>query len=79
MPSMDEVNYALQGKAIDILCLSETWLTDNIDNSFLIFPGYTGYEPLGIVQGEDLPLGPVFQDGFESGDAGAWSSSSGLV
>ncbi|XP_043210133.1 uncharacterized protein LOC122375044 [Amphibalanus amphitrite] len=38
---MDEVNYALQGKAIDILCLSETWLTDNIDNSFLIFPGYT--------------------------------------
>lgn len=42
-----------------------------------IFPGYTGYQPLGIVNGTDLPLPGVFSDGFESGDMGAWSSSVG--
>ncbi|MEM6793453.1 MAG: DUF1501 domain-containing protein [Acidobacteriota bacterium] len=40
-----------------------------------IFPGYTGYRPLGIVEGEDLPLPEVFADGFESGDLRAWSGS----
>lgn len=38
-----------------------------------IFPGYTGYEPMGIVQGQDLdPVyeeegNMIFSDGFESG------------
>ncbi len=40
-----------------------------------IFPGYTGYTPLGVVAGEDLPLTDIFSDGFESGDLSAWSSS----
>ncbi|MEM8994286.1 MAG: DUF1501 domain-containing protein [Acidobacteriota bacterium] len=39
-----------------------------------IFPGYTGYRPLGIVNGTDLPLPNVFSDGFESGDSSAWSN-----
>ncbi|MEO1083071.1 MAG: hypothetical protein AAFY88_02400, partial [Acidobacteriota bacterium] len=39
-----------------------------------IFPGYTGYQPLGIVSGEDLPLPNVFSDDFESGDLSAWSN-----
>lgn len=46
-----------------------------------IFPGYAGYEPLGIVEGEDLPPvygGEVLSDGFESGDTSAWSSSVGV-
>ena len=43
----------------------------------LIFPGYSGYQPLGIVQGDDLPVANLFADGFESGDLGRWSSSSG--
>ncbi|MEM9557634.1 MAG: DUF1501 domain-containing protein [Acidobacteriota bacterium] len=40
-----------------------------------IFPGYTGYSPLGIVEGIDAPIGSVFGDGFESGNLSAWSSS----
>ncbi len=42
-----------------------------------IFPGYTTYSPLGVVQGVDLPIGgnPIFQDGFESGDTSAWSAT----
>lgn len=40
-----------------------------------IFPGYSGYAPLGIVQGPDVPPEPVFCDGFEDGTAGAWSGS----
>ncbi len=42
-----------------------------------IFPGYTGYEPLGIVLGDDPPpTDPdIFNDGFETGGLGAWSSS----
>jgi uncharacterized protein (DUF1501 family) len=41
-----------------------------------IFPGYTGYAPLGVVQGVDLPIDavPVFSDGFESGGLGGWSA-----
>ena len=51
-----------------------------------IFPGYTGYEPLGVVTGTDLPPdygdgtgdpGAIFVDGFESGDVNRWSSSAG--
>jgi hypothetical protein len=44
-----------------------------------VFPGYTDYSPLGVVQGVDLPpiYGPdIFMDGFETGDASRWSSSS---
>ncbi len=44
----------------------------------LVFPGYTGYSPLGIVNGTDLPpiYGDViFSDDFESGGLGAWTSS----
>lgn len=42
-----------------------------------IFPGYTGYTPLGIVQGSDLPAGDlIFADGFESGGTAAWSAVS---
>lgn len=51
-------------------------------NAYLgdVFPGYDGYQPLGVVQGEDLtPIGPggIFADGFESGGLGAWSSAVG--
>ena len=45
-----------------------------------VFPGYAdvyGAEgPLGIVQGADLPVTPsIFNDDFESGNTGAWSST----
>jgi hypothetical protein len=43
-----------------------------------VFPGYAGYMPIGIVNGTDLPPGGgdlVFSDGFESGSAGQWPSS----
>jgi len=40
----------------------------------LVFPGYAGYQPLGVVTGEDLPPGePIFADGFETGDTSRWS------
>lgn len=43
----------------------------------IIFPGYTGYQPLGVVEGVDLPPGvgdsTIFSDGFESADLSAWS------
>ncbi|MGE0641269.1 MAG: DUF1501 domain-containing protein [Thermoanaerobaculia bacterium] len=41
-----------------------------------IFPGYTGYSPLGVVAGTDLPVDAsvVFADGLESGNFGAWSN-----
>lgn len=45
-----------------------------------IFPGYTNYTPLGLVAGTDLPpdYGSIaFQDGFESGDASAWTAAVG--
>lgn len=45
----------------------------------LVFPGYTGYAPLGVVAGPDLepdykggPGSEIFSDGFESGDLSAW-------
>lgn len=46
----------------------------------VIFPGYMGYSPLGVVNGADLP--PIygdttlFADGFESGAMTDWSTSS---
>ncbi len=44
---------------------------------YQIFPGYTDYQPLGIVEGVDLPPGggpaEIFSDGFESGTTAAWS------
>ncbi|MEM8932474.1 MAG: DUF1501 domain-containing protein [Acidobacteriota bacterium] len=42
-----------------------------------IFPDYSGYSPMGIVQGTDLTpvLGAsIFSDGFDSGNTGRWSS-----
>jgi len=37
---LDEINLLLDDHQIDILCLSETWLSSNILDTFLIFPGY---------------------------------------
>ena len=48
----------------------------------VVFPGYTDYQPLGIVSGTDLPPDysasgdGLFADDFESGDTGAWSVTS---
>ena len=47
-------------------------------NIYQIFPGYADYQPLGIVEGVDLPPiggGPaeIFSDGFESGTLEAWA------
>lgn len=46
----------------------------------IVFPGYGGYRPLGIVSGTDLtpdykggPGSAIFSDGFESGDTSQWS------
>ncbi len=54
-------------------------LIRRLGNSYLgtIFPGYTGYSPLGIVQGADLPVinAPIFSDGFESGGTADWSAA----
>lgn len=46
-------------------------------NLSTIFPGYTGYSPLGVVAGTDLPPDsqPIFSDGFESGGTGGWAFS----
>ena len=46
-------------------------------NLDVIFPGYNGYQPLGIVQGPDLQPPGIFSDGFESGDMSGWSSMVG--
>jgi uncharacterized protein (DUF1501 family) len=43
-----------------------------------IFPGYTTYQPINVVQGVDLPPwlpGTVFLDGFETGDRSRWTRS----
>jgi uncharacterized protein (DUF1501 family) len=45
-----------------------------------VFPGYTGYSPLGVVSGEDIPpdysasASGMFADGFENGGTGRWGS-----
>ena len=47
-------------------------------NLGVVFPGYTSYEPLGVVAGADLPpvYGPeIFESGFESGDMSGWSTA----
>ncbi|MEM8959849.1 MAG: DUF1501 domain-containing protein [Acidobacteriota bacterium] len=46
----------------------------------VVFPGYQGYAPLGVVSGTDLPpdysAGQIlFEDDYESGDLSAWSSA----
>jgi hypothetical protein len=49
----------------------------------VVFPNYADYQPLGIVNGTDLPpnysseVGSIFNDNFESGDTAAWSSTTG--
>lgn len=49
----------------------------------VVFPGYTDYQPLGVVSGTDIPPdysadgSTIFNDGFESGDMTGWSSVSG--
>ncbi len=49
----------------------------------IVFPGYGGYEPLGVVSGADLlpnyaaAEDYLFEDGFESSGTGLWSSTSG--
>ncbi len=48
-----------------------------------VFPGYSGYAPLGVVGGVDIPpdysagADGLFADGFETGSDGMWSSSAG--
>ena len=47
-------------------------------NLGVVFPGYTDYEPLGVVSGPDLPPvyePPIFESGFESGDMSDWSTA----
>ncbi|MDX1502780.1 MAG: DUF1501 domain-containing protein [Thermoanaerobaculia bacterium] len=45
----------------------------------VVFPGYSGYTPMGVVSGPDLEPDytggsgqEIFSDGFESGDLSAW-------
>ena len=40
VPSVDNVISALSAWSIDILCVSETWLSSQVNSDFLIFPGY---------------------------------------
>jgi uncharacterized protein (DUF1501 family) len=48
-----------------------------------VFPEYTGYAPLGVVSGTDVPpdysatASGLFADGFENGGTGRWSNVSG--
>ena len=41
VPSLDDVNIILKDNDIDVLCITETWLQQDFDNRFLIFPGYS--------------------------------------
>jgi uncharacterized protein (DUF1501 family) len=47
------------------------------NNLEAIFPGYTGYTPLGVVQGADVAPSAIFSNGFESGGTSAWSQTLG--
>ena len=38
---LDDINHLLQAARLDVLCLSESWLTETMDSSILLFPGYT--------------------------------------
>ena len=40
MPSIDEVNTLLKAHELDILCVGETFLSENVDDRYLIFPDY---------------------------------------
>jgi len=48
-----------------------------------VFPGYSGYSPLGVVSGTDIPpdytagADGLFADGFEIGSEAMWSSTAG--
>jgi hypothetical protein len=64
--------------------LSEILIRRMGNNSLgAVFPGYTDYTPLGVVNGIDLvpdydPNGSgIFRDGFDYGDVSVWSSSQG--
>ncbi len=64
--------------------LSEILIRRMANNKLgVIFPGYTDYQPLGVVTGADLQPdysadgSTVFTDGFESGDTSLWSSTTG--
>ena len=41
MPSLDDVKELLATHQIDIMCVSETWLTPDISDSYLTFSGYS--------------------------------------
>ena len=45
----------------------------------LVFPGYAGYSPLGVVTGQDLPVGAdvIFADDYDSGSTGRWDGTTG--
>jgi uncharacterized protein (DUF1501 family) len=45
----------------------------------LVFPGYSNYSPLGIVAGQDLPIGSssIFGDGFDEGNTSHWDARVG--
>ncbi len=47
------------------------------NNLETIFPGYTDYSPLGVVQGLDIPTNTIFSDGFESGNTASWGQTIG--
>ena len=38
---LDDVNHLLLTEKLDVLCLSETWLTGSMDDRTLVFPGYS--------------------------------------
>ena len=38
---LDEVNLMLLREELDVACLSETWLSETVDSSVLLFPGYS--------------------------------------
>ncbi|KAF0310618.1 hypothetical protein FJT64_018415 [Amphibalanus amphitrite] len=38
---LDQVNLLLLREQLDVLCLSETWLTETVDSTAILFPGYT--------------------------------------
>ena len=40
MPSIDDVNMMLAEHKLDILCIGETFLSEDVDSRYLIFPGY---------------------------------------
>ena len=40
MPNMDSVQQTLSDHKIDVFCLTETWLSENVKRKFLVFPGY---------------------------------------